>query len=412
MTRVILPLLAAALAAGTALAQTAVPPYVDVAKEFLDAYREKNSVAQLIQAGRPAREVEYTLAVQLLLMQGELDAATALAEARGDAGGPEGAGLRLLATTFKRGLRPTRDQLTSWSVAEKLIAKNPAAALSALAGAGEPVERTTLGVRILWTRARAHLQMGGPREAEPLFARCARFARTVGWLARERDALRYGLKVAEPGSERALAAADGLVRCAKDLDDGRLQLTALARRAEIRLARGMAQEGRKDYAAAIELAKRLGRRFEAAQLMGKLAMVFQLREGQPRQALRLQEQSLQILKDLLSGGDSDVRKWYRQSLFNTATLRAQIARYSEALANLDELLAAQDPLPAELLARALAQRAYVLMRMGRVEKSLAAYGEALAAANTKEQRVSLLAHLGELQLLRADLRAAEECFAA
>jgi tetratricopeptide (TPR) repeat protein len=412
MTRAILSLLAAALAAGAVYAQEKAFPYVEVAKEFLAAYRQKNSVAQLIQAGRPAREVEYTLAVQLLLMKGEFDAATALAEARGDAGGPEGAGLRLLAATFKRGMRPTRDQLASWSVAEKLIARNPAAALSALEGAGRPVERTTLGVRILWTRARAHLQLGGPREAEPLFARCAQFARTIGWLARERDALRYSLKVAKPGSERALEAADDLVRCARDLDDGNLRLTALARRAEIRLMRGMAREGRKDYAAAIELAKRLGKRFEAAQLLGKLAMVFQLREGQPRQALRLQEQSLQILKELLPGGAPEVRKWYRQSLFNTATLRAQIVRYSDALANLDELLAAQDPLPAELLGRALAQRAYVLMRMGRVEKSLAAYHEALAVAKTKDHRVSLRSHLGELQLLRADLRAAEECFAA
>ena len=154
--------------------------------------------------------------------------------------------------------------------------------------------------------------------------------------------------------------------------------------------RGMAREGREDYAAAIELAKRLGKRFEAAQLLGKLAMVFQVQEGQPRQALRLQEQSLQMLKELLPGGVPEVLKWYRQSLFNTATLRAQIARYSDALANLDELLAARDPLPAELLGRALAQRAYVLARMGRVEKSLAAYGEARAVAKTKEQRVSLL----------------------
>jgi len=120
----------------------------DIARQFLDAYRDKDTARQRILAAEPARKVTYPFVMDWLLWQGEVEAARALADARGS--GPEGAGLQRMVTTFADArTRPTAGQRLTVGRAQTLLRRGaPEQVLRTLEGAGAPVEGTTLGARI------------------------------------------------------------------------------------------------------------------------------------------------------------------------------------------------------------------------------------------------------------------------
>jgi len=378
-------------------------PAEDVARAFLAAHRAGDAAEMSILAAHPARSTPYALAIHALIEMGEDGAALALARAR--AAGPEGEGLLRLVEAYRGGGRPTHLQLGALQRAEARIARREGPlALVDLEGAGGAVEGTIFGVRVLWARARALELDQRPDEARAAYAACGRAAREVGWLRLARDAQRKWLTFAKGGTAgpaEAVRAADAYVETNERLDDQPELLAALAARAQILLGAGQVPKAREDYTRAIELARQLGERRSETLLLGGLGHLLQTREGMPRQARTCYEKALDVARET---ADGDLLS---QCLFNLSTVLTQLGAYAEALASLDELLAPQAAATAEVRLRGLVQRAYVLRRLGRSEKSLAAYRAALAAMPDDLGRQELQADLGDLQLERGALRDAE-----
>jgi len=385
MKRVLLATLGLALAVG------AESP-TDLARRFLVAHRARDKTRQTVLAARPAHEVAYTLVVYALLQQGESGAAQALAEARKATGGPEGAGLLQLVATYAA-RPPTKDELQACAQAEGLLARKQAdAALRRVRELGEPREGTVLGVRVLWVRAWA-------TDDPSVFADCARYARAVGWLAYATAAERRRFVLSPGDSREQLLAVNALVDAHRSMDDRPALLAWLAARGDLMQRLGQSEGARKDYAAAIDLAKQMNRPRAAAKLLTSLALVFQLMEHQPRSALRFYSEALDILRKIRN--DEGVRPEFHRALRNAAVVLTALARYTEALATWDELLA--DEPANDLRALVLSRRAYVLGRLGRVEQSLQAHRTALAVVPVGPRRDLLQARLGKLQLRRGDL---------
>jgi tetratricopeptide (TPR) repeat protein len=388
---------------------------VAIATRFLEAYRDKDTARQRILAAEPALKVTYPFVMDWLLRQGELEAARALADARGS--GPEGAGLQRMVATFADArTRPTAGQNLAVGRAQKLLRSGaPDQVLLTLEGAGAPVEGTTLGARIAWLRASALAATSRPTDARAEFARCARLARAVGWLAMARDAERLRLRYAVAVPD-ALAAADGYVEACHALGDDAGLIDALKLRAAHHLRVARARPGdvraaalkrvREDYTAAIDVAKGGRERLETAVLLRNLASIWQQYEGQPRRALKFFRQSLEILREI---GDEEHLDGV---LFNTALVLTDIAQYEEALARLDEMLSGAEPPLSEVQTRGLAQRAYVLKRQDRTEKAAVAYREALEIVKDGPLRIDLLVKAGHLHFRRSDFAAAERLYEA
>jgi len=405
-------LLLTALAA-SALAQGRTSPEARLAQEFAEAHRLANSDREALLAARPAREIAYPLVIDWLCWQGQPEVAEVLARLRA-AKGPEGPALLRQVEIWRAGQGPGQAQVTALQRAEAALAAGKAVdALREVGGAGEPVAGTTFAARIAWTRARAFDRAGQTAEAVVELARCAEFARAAGWLAMERDAEQARLSRATAVEEK-LAAADGYYEAAHKLEDVTHELAALKARAVLRCAvglamrergqekegRALADAGRQDFRDAIDLAGRSGKPLEAALLWRDLAYVLQTHEKQPRQALDLYEKSIEGLRAIRQLDRLD------EVLFNTTILLTQLARYDEALERLGEILRRGGPLkPA-----ALAQRAYVLSRQGRVEEAARGYADALAATEPGPARVRLLVDRGALLVQRGDLRAAERSY--
>ncbi len=380
----------------------------DVARAFLAAHRAGDAAEMSIVAAHPARSTPYALAIQALLEMGEDDSALALARAR--AAGPEGEGLLRIVETYRQGGRPSHLQLGALQRAERRIERREGPlALVELEGAGGAIEGTIFGARVLWARGRALDLDQRPEDARAAYAACARAGREVGWLRLAREAQRKWLALARGGaapSAEAVRAAEAYVETNERLDDQPELLTALGARAQILLAAGEAARAREDYARAIELARQLGERRSEALLLGSLAFLLQTREGMPRQARTHYERAVEIAREVADPA------LLQQCLFNLSTVSTQMGTYTAALATLDELLGPPAPPAGEMRLRALLQRAYVLRRLGRIEKGLAAYREAYEAMPDDRGRVEMEADLGDLQLERGALHEAGAHFDA
>jgi len=374
-----------------------------LAEEFLEAFRREETDRQVLLATKPAREVAYPLVAEWLLRHGHADAARALAEAR--EGGPEGPGLKLLVEAYAR---PSAGQTQRLRAAIAFLRSGkPDEALRLLEGTRDPDPGNLHGVRLTWLRGHAFQQARRSARAAREFGLCVRLARAVGWWAQVRDAAALQLRCAV-ALEDKLAAADASVEAATKLDHARGLLDALRTRAALRMQRAEALEGddavrarrdvRRDFIAAIEIAERLGERKAQALMLRSVGVVFHRHEGQPNLALRWYEDALEILRDRDEDGE------LFRTLFNAAVISAQVGQYEKSLALLDELLAGE---PGELESGVLAQRAYVLWRMGRPEKAARAYEVALDAAKPGTPRHRLLVQAAELHLGRGDLRRAE-----
>ncbi|MHC4972494.1 MAG: tetratricopeptide repeat protein [Planctomycetota bacterium] len=386
----------------------------DIAKQFLDAHRDRDTARQRVLAAEPALKVTYPFVMDWLLRQGDLDAARALADARG--AGPEGAGLeRMVKTYADPRTRPTAAQRLAVGRAHMLQRRGvPEQVLQALEGAGRPVEGTTLAARIAWLRAGALVATSQPVAAGAEFARCARFARSVGWFAMVRDAERLRLRYAGEVSE-ALAAADRYVDACRALGDNAGLVDALKRRAthHLRVARTQAgvvradalKRVREDYVAAIDVAKAEGERLETALLLRNLASIWHQFEKQPRRALKFYRQSLDVLREIKD------EKHLDGVLFNASVVLTDIARYDEALALLDEMLSGIEPPLSDVQTRGLTQRAYVLQRQDRTEKATAAYKKALEVVKDGPLRTDVLVKAGHLHVRRSDFATAEGLYA-
>ncbi len=378
-------------------------PAEEVARAFLAAHRAGDAAEMSIVAAHPARSTPYALAVHALIEMGEDEAALALAQAR--AAGPEGGGLLHLVEVYRRGGRPSHAQLGALQRAEARVERREGPlALVELEGCGDAVDGTVFGVRVLWVRARALELDQRPDEAREAYATCGRAAREVGWLRLAREAQRKWLALAKGKAAtvaEALRAADAYVETNERLDDQPELLAALGARAQIGLLAGQVPKAREDYTRAIELARQLRERRSEALLLGGLGHLLQTREGMPRQARTYYEKALEAARET---GDADLLS---QCLFNLSTVLTQVGAYPEAMANLDALLAPDAGSTAEVRLRGLIQRAYVLRRLGRLEKSLAAYREAHDAMPDERGRLELQAELGDLQLERGALRDAE-----
>jgi len=394
----ILPLV---VLAAVAVGQQPRSPAVEVAEQFLHAFRRDDRSAQAILAARPPSAVSYTLAVQTLLDSGETEVAAALAQQRG---GPEHEGLLRLVEVWRSGQRPTSAQGAALQAAARALEQEDGQrALDALAGAGEPVPGTLFAVRILWSRAHALRLLGRAGEALDAFLDCSDLAVGIGWWAQARDAADAALRTpaGEGPDERARRAADRLVEAARKLQEGDRLLAALVRRSGVLRSLGAGKEARADLVEAISVAQSLGKPLEEAQIQGNLALMLQVEEGQPRASLRHHEAAVRLLRGL------DRPDALAQALFNYATALTATARYADALSALDEALALAangEHIPRTPL---LAQRAYVQRRMGRVRTSLADYEEALARAPTEKERIGIELDLADLQLERGDPAAAE-----
>lgn len=386
----------------------------ELARQFLEAFRDKDTARQRVLAAEPARKVTYPFVMDWLLRQEELPAARALADARASA--PEGAGLQRMVETFADPRRrPTAAQKAAVGRAHMLQRRGaPEQVLQALQGAGKPLEGTTLAAQAAWLRAGALAATSQPGAAGAAFARCARLARAVGWFAMARDAERLRLRYAKEVQD-ALAAADGYVEACRALGDNAGLVDALKRRSALHLRVARTQAGavrtdalkrvREDYVAAIDVAKAEGERLETALLLRNLASIWHQYERQPRRALRFYRQSLEILRELKDRQHTD------GVLFNAALVLTDIARYDEALALLDEMLGEAEPPLSAVQARGLAQRAYVLQRQDRTEKAAAAYRDALAVAKGGPLRIDTLVRAGHLHVRRSDLATAEGLYA-
>ncbi|MHC4670392.1 MAG: ATP-binding protein, partial [Planctomycetota bacterium] len=392
-------------------------PEVRLAKQFVEAYQDRDTARQTILAAEPALKVSYALVVDWLLWQGHLTEARALAAART---GPEAAGLKRMVETFADPrTRPTAPQRQAVRWAAELLRREAASqALEAVENAGRPVKGTALAVRITWLRASAHHHLGRAGAAREAFARCADLAHAVGWLAMARDAQANRLRLASDLPE-ALAAADGYAEASRRLGDAAGLLKALRQRAALHMRAGLAARrqgrpeaaaaaltrAREDYVAAIDLAKAGGERREAALLLRRLAVVWHVHEGQPRRALGFYREALEILREL------EDKEGLEGVLLNTAIVLTEVARYGEALRHLDEMLRDAEPPFRDVQRKGLAQRAYVLQRYGRTEQAAAAYRDVLAVLPAGARRVDVLVEAGNLQWHRGDLETAERYFA-
>ncbi|MHC4956877.1 MAG: hypothetical protein ACYTGN_00780 [Planctomycetota bacterium] len=395
-------LLLLCLVAWSAAADEIAP--AELAEQFLDAHREGGKARQAMLAARPARDVSYTLAVYWLIGHGHPEVAKALVAQRH---GPERAGLQRLYKTITAGLLPTRAQLTALDTAEALAAARRPGVLKTLAGAGEPVEGTVLGADILWLRARIAAVRGERADATRLAGQAADFARAIGWLQRVQQAEALRLKVAG-NTPDALKAADGLANAVgpRGLDDPLELIKALAHRGRLRLRYGEKKEGRADLAEAARLAGRKKKPLWEAEALAQLALFWHRSERSARRALDYYERATALLET-----KSSARPRYRDLLFNSAVALTELARYDDAVARLDQLLADAD-IEGDLRRRSLSQRAYVLRRQGRLELAAEAYRVALADTKAPRERRALLVQVGELDFLRGDLRRAEVCFGA
>jgi tetratricopeptide (TPR) repeat protein len=376
-------------------AAAAEAEHAAVARGFLEAFRAGDERRMSVLAARPATEVAYTLAVYSLLRGGEPEAAARLAELRG---GPEREGLLRLVETYRSGAVPAAAQLDALERARaRLEGGEGAAALADLRDAGEPPAGTLLAVEVRSVRARAYEAEARGADAAREWGGCATAAIDIGWLDRARAARTRQLALA-PTPE----VARNLVELQRLMDDRSELVNALAREASVLLA---AKEpdpkaARERLLEAVHLARQLEDRLRTAGLLGQLAMVTHDRCGMsPKLALGPYRESIELYRAL------GVRSLHAQATFlNAARAHSGLAQYAESMGLLDELLGWP---PDEAVRRqAVEHRAYVLRRQGRLEKSLAAYGAALEAAQDPAERVALHLSLGQVQQERFDLASA------
>ena len=382
------------------------PAHLELALEFLDAFHAHTKSALALLAAKPPHSVAYTLVAQELLIRGELDAARALAEARAE--GPEGPGLTKLIETYQKTGRPTLEQEQAVLDARgRNEARDSAGAFKALEAAGEPVEGTVLGPRILWERASAFFVADRRAEGLKTLAECARLAAAVGWWDLAQNAQRKRLEVAKAGQmvESAFEAANGYVEAATKLGQIEHRFVAHRERALLAQLSGQQRLARADLKEAADLARKLERYADATLLLGRLALIYQLIERQPKQALRIHDQSLELARQV---GEPELIQF---ALLNSAICLTDLARYDEALVRLEEILGTEAEMTRETLGRARGQRAYVLQRLGRLESSRKAYYRARASMPEGELRLALLSDYARLQVLRGDYHSADDLFA-
>jgi tetratricopeptide (TPR) repeat protein len=391
-----------------AVQAAAQEPEQRVAREVAEAHAKGDRGRLVLLAAEPPLDVSYARVVDALLRGGHADAAEALARERQ---GPEAEGLVRLVEAFRKGAgavsrEPLRD-------AAALVAKDPEAALRALDDL-RPAPDTLLAMDVSWARAVALRGLDRRDDARAEFERCAARARAVGDLVTVRDAEEARLVLSDP--LQALAPAEAFLAVARLLDDRKAILRALLARAKVRVATGrrLKQSGKIDEAAiqfrdarddclaASDIAEQEGDRRQQGLCWRDLAVIWHVDVGQPNEALKHYSRAIERLRGVDAPAD------LHGTIFNAAIVLTQLARYDDALARLEEILAVEAA-PA-LRALALEQKAYVLVRTGRLRSAPAAYAEALAAASGPA-RVRLLVALGELHLARRDADAALRCFA-
>ncbi|MHC4939453.1 MAG: hypothetical protein ACYTHK_10825 [Planctomycetota bacterium] len=381
--------------------------HVEVAKRFLRAFDNQDSGTMAILAAQPAVEVPYALVVFSLLEGKEYDAARQLVHLRSAA--PEGEGLKRLCEGYINRARASNEQRIAWQKAETLLRqKRPNDALAALKAGGPPLDGTITGARIEWTRARARALLEKWDLAVASFAECARIARTTGWLQRavEAEKHRFLLARARPSLlPSAIAAADALVKDTRDIDDRLGELNARVGRAALLLAQGEAEKARADYAVSVDRARALRMPELEGKLLSNIGYILHAVEGQPRRARRYYAQALATF---LSTKDPAS---IAQARFNMARVLTDTAEYTEALAQLAEAGHIEGA-PDSLRRPIRAQRAYILRRQGRLDRSRDAYLALLESASTDAEKASLSLELGELQLLRGDFVRARARFEA
>lgn len=380
--------------------------HVGVAKRFLRAFDSKDSGTMAILAAQPAAKVPYALVVFSLLEGREYDAARQLVHLR--AGAPEGEGLKRLSEGYINGARASNAQRVAWQKAETLLRqKKPADALTALGAGGEPLDGTITGARMAWTRARAHSLLEKWDLAAASFAECARIARTSGWLQRAVEAEKNRLMIAGAQAgllPSAMEAANALIRDMAAIDDRLGALNARVARAKLFLSQNKAEEARADFAAAIDLARALKKPELEGKLLSNVAYILHVFERQPRRARRYYAQALGIF--IRTKNPSAIA----QARFNLARVLTDTGEYTEALAQLAEAGHVEGA-PDALRRPIRTQRAYVLRRQGRLDRSRDAYLALLESAPTPKEKTALSLELGELQLLRGDFVRARNRFA-
>jgi tetratricopeptide (TPR) repeat protein len=382
-----------------------------VARDVADAYARGDRGRLLLLAAEPASRVDYARVVDALLRGGHADAAEALARERQ---GPEAEGLARLVQSFKDGRFPDRDGLDALRLAAEDLGNRPEEALNVVDGI-HANEGTLFAVDVSRVRAQALQRLERSEEEAAELKRCAALARAVGEWATALAADEARLGLATNGKE-ALDAAEAFLEAAKRLDDRAAVIRALRARGRVRgvegellrrqgsldEARARWRSAREDYVAAADLAEKENDRRAMGLCWRDIAVIFHEREGQPREALTYYEKALPALREAGTPEEVD------GTVFNIALVLTGLARYDEALKRLDEIL--EPGRAPDLRSRALAQRAYVLGRMGRLATAVAAYRDALDAAPAPGERAALLVQAGDLGLARMDPRAALESY--
>ncbi len=380
-----------------------------VARDVAEAHARGDRGRLVLLAAEPPLRVSYARVVDGLLRGGHADAAEALARERQ---GPEAEGLVRLVQAFRKS-RPGPDLLQAFRQAAALIPEDPEAALRALDDL-RPAEGALLAADVSWARATALRGLERKDDARAEFERCAALARAVGELTMVRDAEEARLKLSD--ASEALAPAEAFLAAARLIDDRAAMLRALFERAKLRAAVGRRlreagkldearlqwRDARDDYLAASDIAEQEGDRRQQGLCWIGLAVIWQIDEGAPGEALKFYDRAIQLLRGADAAGVLD------GAILNSAIVLTQLARYDDALTRLEELLAPGRS--AKVRAMALEQKALVLGRTGRFRSALPAWAEALEAAPAAD-RVRLLVAIGDLHLARRDADGALCAFA-
>ncbi len=380
-----------------------------VAREVAEAHAKGDRGRLVLLAAEPPLRVNYARVVDALLRGGHVDAADALARERQ---GPEAEGLARLVGAFRGGAAARDVDRKALREAALLAEEDPEGALRAVGDLRSP-EGTLFSVDVSWARARVLSLLDRDDEARAEFERCAALARAAGELRMVRDAEEARFRLSD--APQALAAAGAWLDAARLLDDRAAMLRALFARARLRAAEGRRlkqarkldearlrwRDARDDYLAASDIAEQEGDRRQQGLCWLGLAVIWQVDEGAPGEALKFCDRAIQLLRGADAADELD------GAILNSALVLTQLARYDDALARLEELLSPDRS--AKVRAKALEQKAYVLARTGRLRSALSAYAEALAAAAAAD-RVRLLVATGELNLARRDAHAALRAF--
>jgi len=387
----------------------AEPLHVAEARRFRIAFDTKDAGTLALLAHQPALKVPYALVLFTLLESKQFEAAEKLVALRG--GAPEAANLERLLKGYRAGVVANDHARALWRKAElALNDRKPDEALALLKAAGKPPEGTITGARMEWTRAVALGMRKDWRAAVEAMSQAARLARTVGWLQQSLEVESQRLKIARQHpqnpsmQQHALFAASAVIQDAQALADKRGLLNGLLARATILASHSKVKLARRDYAAALEKARELELHAVEGRILTNLGSMAQMFERQPDRARRAYEDALAAFE---RAGDKESRESMRRVRLNLALALTQLGRYAAALARLDEI----DRDPGKLQRTSRAQRAYILRRTGRLERSYATYAELLETAKEPRERAALSLDLGELALLRGDFRGARAYFA-